>query len=143
MDRVFVDTDIILDLIQEREPFFQDAVKLFSLMEEKNVLGHVSPLIFANLYYILRKNYSKKFAIQVLRRLKAIVRILPINEKTIEFALSSNFKDFEDAIQYYSALDARLKYLITRNKVDYEKSGILICTAKEYLSIRAASPSKA
>jgi len=71
MDRVFVDTDIIIDLIQEREPFYQDAVLLFSLMEEKKVVGHVSPLIFANLYYILRKGYSKQFAVQVLTRLKA------------------------------------------------------------------------
>jgi predicted nucleic acid-binding protein len=142
MDRVFVDTDIIIDLIQEREPFYQDAVLLFSLMEEKKVVGHVSPLIFANLYYILRKGYSKQFAVQVLTRLKALVRILSINEKTIELALSSGFKDFEDAIQYYSALEAKLKYLITRNKADYKKSGIIICTAKEYLSIRASMTSE-
>lgn len=142
MDRVFVDTDIIIDLIQEREPFYQDAVLLFSLMEEKKVVGHVSPLIFANLYYILRKGYSKQFAVQVLTRLKALVRILSINEKTIELALSSGFKDFEDAIQYYSALEAKLKYLITRNKADYKKSGIIICTAKEYLSIRESMTSE-
>jgi len=142
MDRVFVDTDIIIDLIQEREPFYQDAVILFSLMEEKKIAGHVSPLIFANLYYILRKGYSKQFAVQILTRLKALVRILSINEKTIELALSSGFKDFEDAIQYYSALEAKLKYLITRNKADYKKSGIIICTAKEYLSIRASMTSE-
>ena len=90
----------------------------------------------------MRKGYSKQFAVQVLTRLKALVRILSINEKTIELALSSGFKDFEDAIQYYSALEAKLKYLITRNKADYKKSGIIICTAKEYLSIRASMTSE-
>jgi predicted nucleic acid-binding protein len=140
MDRIFIDTDIILDLIQKRTPFYNDAVRLFSLIEEKQIAGHVSPLIFANLYYILRKANSKMFAIQTLVRLKALVSVLTIDEKIIELALSSGFKDFEDAIQYYAALGANLKYLITRNKADYRESGIIVCTAREYLSIRLSTP---
>jgi predicted nucleic acid-binding protein len=140
MDRIFIDTDIILDLIQKRTPFYNDAVRLFSLIEGKQIAGHVSPLIFANLYYILRKADSKMFAIQTLVRLKALVSVLTIDEKIIELALSSGFKDFEDAIQYYAALGANLKYLITRNKADYRESGIIVCTAREYLSIRSSTP---
>jgi predicted nucleic acid-binding protein len=140
-DKIFVDSDIILDLIQERENY-SDAVLLFTLIEENKVKGYVSPLIFANLFYILRKQESNKFAMQVLIRLKALVHILTINDKIIELALSSGFKDFEDAIQYYSALEENLKYLITRNKEDYKKSGIIICNAKEYLAIRASNLGK-
>jgi predicted nucleic acid-binding protein len=140
MDRIFIDTDIILDLIQKRTPFYNDAVRLFSLIEGKQIAGHVSPLIFANLYYILRKADSKMFAIQTLVRLKALVSVLTIDEKIIELALSSGFKDFEDAIQYYAALGANLKYLITRNKADYRESGVIVCTAREYLSIRSSTP---
>jgi predicted nucleic acid-binding protein len=140
MDRIFIDTDIILDLIQKRTPFYNDSVRLFSLIEEKHIAGHVSPLIFANLYYILRKADSKMFAIQMLVRLKALVSVLTIDEKIIELALSSGFKDFEDAIQYYAALGANLKYLITRNKADYRELGIIVCTAREYLSIRSSIP---
>jgi len=140
MDKIFIDTDIILDLIQQREPFYGDAVRLFSLIEEKKIVGYVSPLIFANLYYILRKADSKTFAVQTLMRLKAIVRVLAIDEKIIELALSSGFRDFEDAIQYYAALGAKLKYLITRNKADYKESGIIVCTAREYLTIRSSTP---
>jgi predicted nucleic acid-binding protein len=136
-DKLFIDSDIILDLIQERENY-SDAVRLFSLIEENKVAGYVSPLIFANLFYILRKQESNKFAIQVLTRLKALLRILTINEKTIELALSSGFKDFEDAIQFYSALEANLEYLITRNKEDYKKTGIIICNAREYLALRSS-----
>lgn len=140
MDKIFIDTDIILDLIQKREPFYNDAVKLFSLVEEKQITGYVSPLIFANLYYMLRKADSKTFAVQTLVRLKALVKVLTIDEKTIELALSSGFRDFEDAIQYYAALGAKLKYLITRNKADYIESGIIVCTAREYLAIRSSTP---
>ena len=99
MDSIFIDTDIILDLIQKREPYYNDAVRLFSLVEEKQVVGYVSPLIFANVYYILRKTDSKLFAIQTLVRLKTLVRVITLDEKIIELALSSGFKDFEDAIQ--------------------------------------------
>ena len=139
MDSIFIDTDIILDLIQKREPYYKDAIRLFSLVEEKQVVGYVSPLIFANLYYILRKTDSKLFAIQTLVRLKALVRVITLDEKIIELALSSGFKDFEDAIQYYAALGVKLKYLITRNKADYKESGIIVCTAREYLSIRLST----
>jgi predicted nucleic acid-binding protein len=140
-DKVFIDSDIILDLIQEREDY-SDAVRLFSLIEENKVIGYVSPLIFANLFYILRKQASNKFALQVLTRLKALLHILTINEKIIELALSSGFKDFEDAIQFYSALEANLEYLITRNKQDYKKTGIIICNAREYLALRSSQPLK-
>ena len=139
MDSIFIDTDIILDLIQKRESYYKDAIRLFSLVEEKQVVGYVSPLIFANLYYILRKTDSKLFAIQTLVRLKALVRVITLDEKIIELALSSGFKDFEDAIQYYAALRVKLKYLITRNKADYKESVIIVCTAREYLSIRLST----
>lgn len=139
MDKIFIDSDIILDLIQERENH-KDAEHLFALIEENKVKGYVSPLIFANLFYILRKQKSNKFAMHVLARLKALLHILTINEKTIELALSSGFKDFEDAIQYYCAMEGNLGYLITRNKDDYNHSGIIICNAKEYLAIRASRP---
>jgi predicted nucleic acid-binding protein len=138
MDRIFVDSDIILDLIQERENYL-DAVQLFNLIEDNKIKGYVSPLIFSNLFYILRKQESGKFALQVLNRLKALLHILTIDEKTIGLALSSGFKDFEDAIQYYSALAENLEYLITRNKEDYKNAGIIICNAREYLAIRSSN----
>lgn len=138
MDKIFVDSDIILDLVQERDDYL-DAVELFNLIEDNKIKGYVSPLIFSNLFYILRKQESGKFALQVLNRLKALLHILTIDEKTIGLALSSGFKDFEDAIQYYSALSENLEYLITRNKEDYKKPGIIICNAREYLAIRSSN----
>ena len=135
MIKTFVDSDIILDLLQERKPFFKDALTLFALIEKGNIQGYVSPLIFSNLYYILRKFRNAKFAVSSLLRLKLLVKILPINEKIINLALSSDFKDFEDAIQYYSVLENNIPHLITRNKKDYKKSDLVICNSKELLKI--------
>jgi predicted nucleic acid-binding protein len=138
MDKVFIDSDIILDLVQKRTPHFQPAVDLFTLIEENRVKGFVSPLIFSNLYYILRKVESRHFARDVLSRLKALLGVLTIDEKIIQLSLLSNFNDFEDAIQYYTAMENHLDYLVTRNKNDYKEPGIVICNAKEYCALRNA-----
>lgn len=134
MKKLFIDSDIILDLVQERE-YYRDALALFILVEENNVAGFVSPLIFANLFYILRKQQSATFAYSTLTRLKALLNIVAIDEKTIGRALTSGFRDFEDAIQYFAAIEAKLDFLITRNKADYRLSGITVCTAGEFLAM--------
>lgn len=86
----------------------------------------------------MRKVESSKFAINVLTRLKVLLNIAKIDEKTIEPALSSGFRDFEDAVQNYTAIEADAGYLITGNTKDYKGSSIVACTAKEYLSIRSS-----
>ena len=139
MDKLFIDSDIILDLIQKREPFFGDSLHLFTMIEEQKIKGYVSPLIFSNLFYILRKLESGKFALNVLLRLKALLVIVKIDEKTIELALTSGFRDFEDAVQNYAAIEAGVHYMVTRNKADYKESGLIVCSAGEYLAIRDAS----
>ncbi len=135
MHRVFIDTDIILDLLTERTPHYIHAAKLFTLMDKGKVEGFTSPIVFANIHYILTKLTSKDFALHSLRKLKSIINILPIDEKIIELAINSSFTDFEDAIQYNTAKTGGINFLITRNKKDYKKSKISIYTAEEYLNI--------
>ena len=130
---VFVDSDIILDMLAQREPIYIFAAKLFTLVDQKKIKAFTSPLVFANLHYILRKQKSNDFALQSLRKLKTLVKILPINSKIIEQALNSEFTDFEDAIQYFTALNNKVKILLTRNKTDYKKSKITISTAEEFI----------
>jgi len=137
-DKIFIDTDIILDLILARDPFIVYANELFTLIEDNKVIGHVSSLTFSNLFYILRKYESSRTAIKLLTRLRSLVHILHVDERIIDLSLSSDFKDFEDAIQYYTALESDIQYLLTRNKKDYSESDIIICSAKEYLSIRVS-----
>lgn len=135
MLKIFIDSDIILDLFAKREPFFIHAAQLFTLIDQRKVMAHTSPLVFANLHYILRKLKSNEQALQHLRKLKSLVKILPIDEKVIELSLNSKFNDFEDSIQYYTTKATDIKFLITRNKKDYKKADITVCTAEEFLKM--------
>jgi predicted nucleic acid-binding protein len=88
MHRVFVDSDIILDVLAQRDEFYTPAAKLFSLFEKGDVAGFTSPIVFANLHYILRKAKSKDYALQSLVKLKSLISILPVDSKIIDLALS-------------------------------------------------------
>ena len=135
MHRVFIDSDIILDLLAQREEFYPPAAKLFTLLDKGDVLGFTSPIVFANLHYVLRKMRSKEYALKSLRKLKTLISILPVDDKIIGLALDSNFSDFEDSIQYHTAKSYEINFIITRNKKHYKQSKISVCTAEEYLKI--------
>ncbi len=142
MHRVFIDSDIILDVLAKREHFYTPAAKLFTLLDKGKVSGFTSPIVFTNIHYILRKATSKEYALHSLRTLKSFISILSIDEKVIELALDSSFNDLEDAIQYHTAKIHEIKFLITRNKKHYKQSTISICTAEEYLQIWASAADK-
>jgi predicted nucleic acid-binding protein len=130
---VFVDTDIVLDLLARREPFYAAAARLFSLAETGVLSLTVSSLTFANLFYILRKQVSAQHAQEVLRDFKQLVTVLPVDDAVVEQALNAGFTDFEDAIQYYCALSAGCTALLTRNVRHYRKAAISILTAEAFL----------
>ncbi|MBK7381112.1 MAG: PIN domain-containing protein [Ignavibacteriales bacterium] len=133
MKKVFVDSDIILDLLAKREPNYIFAAKLFTLIDQQKIIGFTSPIVFANLHYLLKKNTSNLSALKSLRKLKTLINILPVDERVIEQSLNSDFSDFEDAIQYFTAVNNGINLILTRNKVDFKKSKIPIATAEEYL----------
>ena len=135
MKKVFVDSDVILDLLAKREPHYLHAAKLFTLIDQQKVKGYTSPIVFANLHYLLRKNTSNLTALKSLRKLKTLINILSVDERIIEQSLNSEFTDFEDAIQYFAAVNNGISIIITRNKADYKKSKIPVVTAEEYLSL--------
>jgi len=130
---VFVDTDIVLDLLARREPFYAAAARLFSLAETGILNLSVSSLSFANLFYILRKQVSARHAQEVLRDFKQLVRVLSVDDGVVEQALQAGFADFEDALQYFSALGGGCNALLTRNGRHYRKATISIFTAEAFL----------
>ncbi|WP_429885996.1 PIN domain-containing protein [Geoalkalibacter halelectricus] len=132
--QVFVDTDVILDLLSRRAPFYPAAARLFSLAERGEVKIHVSSLCFANLFYILRKELTAPGAIRILKKLRQLVTVLPVDDTTVSQALESEFRDFEDALQYHAAIAAALPCLVTRNGRDYPNPSIRILTAEEFLA---------
>ena len=133
--RVFVDADIILDLLLSRQPFLSAARALFLLIQKKGIEGYTSPLILSNLFYILRKGSSGPQAVSALRRMRLILRALPMDERTVDLALASSFTDLEDAFQYYAAVDQNLDALITRNKKDYRSSELPVLNAEEFVTL--------
>jgi predicted nucleic acid-binding protein len=135
MKKIFADTDIILDMLARREPFYPYAAELFSLVEKGKIKAHVSPVIITNIHYILCRLKGKEEAMKHLRKLRLLVKILPVDEKIIDLALNSGFTDFEDAVQYYVSKENGIDYLLTRNKKDFKKAALTVLTAEEYLNI--------
>jgi len=136
MEKVFVDSDIILDLLAKREPYYQVAAELFSRAEKKEVKIYISALIFSNLFYVLRKMTTRPKARETLKKLRSLIQILPIDDKIIDQALHSEFPDLEDAIQCYTVWANDISILITRNKRDYKLAAISVYTAAEFLDSR-------
>lgn len=130
MRKVLLDTNIIIDLLAKREPFDQDARSLFSSADNGKVSLFTSALSIANLNYVLLREKKPEEAKQILRKLRLLVGILSLNEKVISLALNDNdFKDFEDGLQYYSALENKIEIIATRNLKDFTHSKIPVMTA--------------
>jgi predicted nucleic acid-binding protein len=133
VEKVFVDSDIVLDLLSARQPHYKFAAELFSLADQNSIKVYISSLTFANVNYILSKQLSPGQARKMLLTFKTIVNVLAVNDKIIELALLSNFQDFEDAIQYNTAIENSITTLLTRDLKDYKKAEITILTAQQYL----------
>jgi predicted nucleic acid-binding protein len=133
MEKLFVDTDIALDLLAQREPHYEYAARLFTMSDQGKIKLFVSSLSFNNLDYLLSKSYNRNESRRILLQFSILVNILPVNEKTIELALSSSFSDFEDAIQYYTALENKVSILLTRNLRDYKLADMSVMTAESYI----------
>ena len=134
MSRIFLDTNVILDLLGERVPFFDSIAKVATLADQKKLTLIVSPLSFTTIDYVLNNYETSESVLNKLRKFKIICEVCEVNEETIDKALNSSFKDFEDAVQYFSALQSNCSMIITRNGKDFKHSTIPIMTAEEYLS---------
>ena len=134
MSRIFLDTNVILDLLAQRAPFFDSIARLATLADQKKLILVASPLSFTTVDYVLNKYESSESVVSKLRKFKIICEVCEVNEETVEKGLNSNFKDFEDSIQYYTAVQSNCSIIITRNGKDFKNSNIPIMTAEEYLS---------
>jgi len=131
---IFLDTNIVLDLLGRRTPFFDSIAKIATLAEQEKVTLVVSALSYSTVNYILEKYESHDVVISNLRKFKIISQISDLNELVVEKALNSDFKDFEDALQYFCALQSECDVLLTRNAKDFKKSVIPVMTADEFLN---------
>ncbi len=134
MKKLFIDTNIVIDLLSRREPFFEEAAELFSLADIKQVELSVSSLTIANTSYILMKQLGSNKAKSVLRKLRLILRVLPLDDKIIGLTLNDEtFSDFEDGLQYFTAIEAGQELIITRNLKDFKNSKLPAMTARQFI----------
>lgn len=133
MDKLLVDTNIVIDLLSKRKEFYEEAQELFTLSDHNKVKLFVSSLTIANTHYLLSREKSSAEARKILIKFKILAKVLPLDDKILELALVSDFKDFEDAIQNHTALENGLDLIITRNKKDFTNASLPVLTAKEYL----------
>jgi predicted nucleic acid-binding protein len=137
-DKIFLDTDGVLDHLADRQPFAEYAHRLLGLAETGKLIACVSALSFSNLYYILRKLKRHADTLTLVRQMKSLVQILPVTDTEITSAFSSSFKDFEDAIQYFAAKpDGHIIAIVTRNRADYSGSHIPVMSPDEFIATRA------
>ena len=123
--KVFIDTDIILDVALAREPFFSASKIILAMAENNIIIGTVSSNCVANIYYILRKVGGDSIV--------KYITVITINHQNVLDALKSKFVDFEDALQHYSAAENRCEYIITRNTADYKTSKINVLLPEEFV----------
>jgi predicted nucleic acid-binding protein len=134
MKRILIDTNIVIDLLAKREPYYPDAAKLFSLADKKIIKLSVLSLTFANTNYMLLKLKTPNEVKSILRKFKLLVNVLPLDDKVINLALNdTDFKDFEDSLHYFSAIENDQEIIITRNLRDFRKSKIPIMTAEQFI----------
>jgi len=135
MKKVLLDTNIVIDLLAKREPFYQEAAKIFTLADKKVINLFVSVLSFANVNYVLLRQRKPEEAKLILRKLKLLVGVLSLDEKIISLSLNDNdFKDYEDSLQYYSAIENDIEVIISRNLKDFQNSKLPVMTADQFIN---------
>lgn len=134
MKTVLCDINFILDIFLKRQPFYSPAARLFTMIEVKKLKGYLCSNSFPALFYILAKELKRDKAMKVLEKVRIVFRVAAVDEKVIDLSLASDFRDFGDAVQYYSAVSAKADCLITRNKTDYITDDLSIMTPEEFLA---------
>ena len=135
MIKVLLDINVILDVLQKRKGYYEDAAKVISLCADDHIKGYISAISFGTLHYVLSKTLGKTKALSSLKKIRAITSVAKVDSESIDLAIASNFPDFEDAIQYYCAVRNGLDQIITRNRKDFTKAKLTVSTPNEFLAI--------
>lgn len=138
MKKIFIDTNVLIDFLLDREPNALSATEILSAAHLGEVEAFVSSLAFSHMFYLCRKHLGKAETLNRLKNLNKVVSLLAVDDEVIADALTSDFSDFEDAIQYYCAIQERnMGAIITNNVKDFSKADIPVMTAKTYLNLYA------
>lgn len=132
--RIMCDTNIIIDVLMQREPFYEDSYKLLSLCEQRKVTGLISAAAVTDIFYMVRKyTHSTEMSYQAIGRILDCVRVCDVTNADVLKAYQIHAKDFEDCLMVVCAMEAKCKYIVTRNKKDYDGMCITAVTPAEFL----------
>jgi len=132
---IFMDTNVVIDFLANRQPFSLDAARLFNITLSKKAIIYISAVSYNNIYYILRRSVSSDSAIKLLIELADMTEIIDVTRLVVRQALKSGFKDYEDAIQYYCALSSgNIDFIVTMDTKDFKKSTLSVMTPSEAVS---------
>ena len=136
MKHIFMDTNVVIDFLANRQPFSLDAARLFNMSVEGKIKIYISAVSYNNIYYVLRQSLTNNATIKLLESLADITEITDVNDQVIRQSLKTDFKDYEDAIQYYSALTIpNVDFIVTRNTKDFKKSSLPVLTSIEAIAL--------
>lgn len=138
MQKIFLDTNIVIDFLGERELFYDSAARVMTLADQKKIEIMTSPITFSTTFYILSKYESASVALEKLRKFKVLCSTSIIDDEVVEKAINSGFADFEDALQYFSALSSGCQIILSRNEKDFKKALIPVMNAQSYLETKKA-----
>ena len=133
MQKILLDTNIIIDFLGERKGFYDPAAKILTLADKKKIKIYVSAVSMATAYYVLAKYENKKAALEKVRKFKVLCEISSTNNEVFEKALNAPFDDFEDALQYFSAIEDNCDLIVTRNEKDFKTALIPVMNPENYL----------
>ena len=138
--KVLIYTNVIVDVALEREPFYAESDRILTLAEEAQIQGYVSASTFSDLYYIIRRDKARDWTLEFLRQLATFCQVATVDNSVIAIALTCNFKDFEDAIQYSTAVINLIDAIVTRNPRDFPVNIPRIVTPNQLILELTDSP---
>jgi predicted nucleic acid-binding protein len=126
--RALLDTNVILDIALERQPFFEASEQVLAFAEQGQITGYISASTFGDLYYVIRKNKGQEQTLDFLRKISRFCQVATVDQAMVSMALAANFSDFEDAVQYSTVVLNHLDAIVTRNPQDFSEAALQIIT---------------
>ena len=137
--RIFLDTNILLDVLLDRKPFCEPSSKLWRLAECGRLEAVISAISFNNVFYIVRKYAGKEAAQRTVEVMNVNFSVFPLTQDIISRAIAAKLPDFEDSIQFFSAVSSEVDYIITRNAKDFPQESIPVLSPAAFLGLKDLS----
>ena len=133
--RILLDSNVVIDFFEGREPFFEESARVIEQVEQGDVTGQLCATTLTTIAYLAGKTLGKRRAVEQVRQLLALFEVAPVNRATLDAALAGNMADFEDAVLAEAAHQAGAQAIITRNLKDFAQSPVRAYTPRQWLAM--------